>query len=626
MSIDETGNPLNILMVEDEPAIAILQKVAAEDAGHRVVVAENRATAMSVLDRGGIDLITLDHKLPDASGEDLLVEIIEKHPTTPVILVTGHGDEALAARVIKLGARDYLVKDAGLGYIKSLPDIINRAWRDAQREARSKKLQSQLLESEERFRTMADTAPVMIWIAGPDSRHIYFNKPWIDFTGKTLEQELGEGWAGNVHTDDQQRRLGTYLQAFNGRSAFTLEYRLLRHDGKYRWILDNGIPRFLPDGSFAGYIGSCVDITERKEAEDALRQAKEKAEEATRLKDRFVSMVTYDLKSPLTSITGLLKVLVGGWGQYKDDEKIKVIKNVAEIGDHMGLVIEELLNISRLKTGQIKPRPMFLDGRTIADLALERVSGLAREKGIELVNDTPAGLRLYADINLFSEVVYNLVSNAVKFSDRGGNVVVFAPDGRGSAIAVKDSGVGVPPEVLPKIFSHETRVSTEGTAGEKGTGFGLPYSHDIMEAHGGQITAESIMGQGSVFTARLPYVRPRILIVDDEKSIRFMLTTYLAAMEVDILEAANGEEAMRRIDEIPPHLIVSDIYMPDMDGFRLLERVRKDPAIGNLPFIVLTADSHQETRDKAFRLGASDFVTKPVQKEEFMPRVRRFVF
>ena len=133
-----------------------------------------------------------------------------------------------------------------------------------------KRAEEAVRESEERFRLVANTAPVMIWVSGPDKLCTYFNKPWLDFTGRRLEDELGNGWADAVHPEDLGRCLDTYTQHFDRRRSFRMEYRLRRHDGEYRWVLDTGVPRFNADGSFAGYIGSCVDVTERREADEAL--------------------------------------------------------------------------------------------------------------------------------------------------------------------------------------------------------------------------------------------------------------------------------------------------------------------------------------------------------------------
>src|SRR6185295_15760827 len=144
--------------------------------------------------------------------------------------------------------------------------------------------ESLLQESEKRFRNMADAAPVMIWISGPDKLCTYFNQGWLEFTGRTVEEELGSGWTGGVHEDDYTRCLDIYCSSFDARQPFKMEYRLRRADGVYRWIYDTGTPRFNSSGVFLGYIGSCIDIADRKEAEDALRVA---LNEVSLLKNRL---------------------------------------------------------------------------------------------------------------------------------------------------------------------------------------------------------------------------------------------------------------------------------------------------------------------------------------------------
>jgi PAS domain S-box-containing protein len=143
-------------------------------------------------------------------------------------------------------------------------------------EAPDSRVEAALRESEERFRLVANTAPVMIWMSGVDTLCTYFNQGWLEFTGRPIEAELGNGWVEGIHADDLDQCLETYVRAFDRRESFQMEYRLLRHDGEYRWIFDQGVPRFVADGSFAGYIGSCIDVTERKLAEETMSSLSQK--------------------------------------------------------------------------------------------------------------------------------------------------------------------------------------------------------------------------------------------------------------------------------------------------------------------------------------------------------------
>ncbi len=192
-------------------------------------------------------------------------------------------------------------------------------------------------------------------------------------------------------------------------------------------------------------------------------------------------------------------------------------------------------------------------------------------------------------------------------------------------IAVSDTGVGIPDWLTKNIFNHDEKTSTTGTGGEKGTGLGLPFSYDIMKAHGGSLTFESVKGNGATFYAKLPIVRPTILLVDDDLSIRKLLVKKLGPVDADILEAESGEKALKFIEKAEPHLILLDIVMPGMDGFEVLDRIRNRLELKSIPVIVITSDNNTETRNMAFQLGANDFITKPIRKEDLIPRVRKFM-
>src|SRR5262245_40286179 len=184
--------------------------------------------------------------------------------------MTGDREKNRQARIFAYRSQSLLKRNHVMKRASLMIDVAER-----------KHAETVLRESENRFRLMADTAPVMIWLAGPDRLCTYCNKPWLDFRGRTLDQELGEGWTEGIHADDFQRCVHTYGHAFDARSPFRMEYRMRRFDGQYRWVLDTGVPRLDSDGTFEGYIGSCLDVTEQKEMMDALRESQREARELT---------------------------------------------------------------------------------------------------------------------------------------------------------------------------------------------------------------------------------------------------------------------------------------------------------------------------------------------------------
>ncbi len=240
----------------------------------------------------------------------------------------------------------------------------------------------------------------------------------------------------------------------------------------------------------------------RRETEAELRRAKETAEEATRLKDKFLSLVSHDLKGPLGAIRGFMQLMVGDLERAGDATMLKYAEVMISSTNRMIAMITELLNIGRLKTGKVVPRLVMLDARELAAKEIDFLAPLIIGKEVRLLNEVPEEVRLCADPALLAEVLQNLLSNAVKFSPKGGAVRVGYP--APGVLAVADEGVGIPAEKRTKLFRYEEATSTLGTQGERGTGLGLPLSYDIVKAHGGELTVESAPGRGSIFSVRLP--------------------------------------------------------------------------------------------------------------------------
>ncbi len=250
---------------------------------------------------------------------------------------------------------------------------------------------------------------------------------------------------------------------------------------------------------------------------------------------------------------------------------------------------------------------------------------MANRKEIDLICKVPTKTRLYADPDLLGRVMENLITNAIKFCNKGDKITIFVPEGEKGVIAVQDTGTGIREVYKPDLFKYEEKTSDIGTSGEKGTGLGLPLCQDIMKAHGGMLEFESEPGKGTTFFARLPDVRPLIMVVDDDSSLRGLLKENLAALDAEILEAEDGKEALHRLKKRRPHLIISDISMPNVDGFELLSHVKNDSTLKDIPVIIMTMDHEEETRNKAFFHKANDFLGKPIAKEDLCPRVKKLL-
>jgi PAS domain S-box-containing protein len=365
-----------------------------------------------------------------------------------------------------------------------------------------------LQESENRFRTMADCAPVLLWMSGNDGLCTWFNKPWLDFTGRTLEQELGNGWAEGVHFEDLQACLDGYFEAFGARRPFTLQYRLRRHDGEYRHIHDQGAPRYSADGAFAGYIGSCIDITEYQVAQEALQkladELEDRVEERTGALTRsnaalqeFAHTVSHDLQEPLRMVTSYLQLLAKRYQGRLDQDADEFIGYATDGARRMHELVQSLLDFSRVTIRAEPLRPT--DAASALADALGNLEVAIAEAGGVVTFDNDSLPRVSADPVQLTEVFQNLVGNALKFRGEEAPLVRVTAVREGGAwrLSVADNGIGIDPEHFERIFEIFQRLHARGDY--PGTGLGLALCKRIVERHGGRIWVESQPGRGSTF-------------------------------------------------------------------------------------------------------------------------------
>ncbi|MBD0336336.1 MAG: PAS domain S-box protein, partial [Cyanobacteria bacterium Co-bin13] len=378
-----------------------------------------------------------------------------------------------------------------------------------------KRAELALRESEARFRHLADTAPVLVWMSGIDKLCNYFNKPWLDFTGRTLEQEMGHGWAEGVHPDDFQRCLEIYTGSFDARQAFTMEYRLRRLDGEYRWVLDNGVPRFTADGEFLGYIGSCVDIDDRIKAEAQMRQINEELEQ--RVKERtaqlqatnkeleaFSYSVSHDLRAPLRHINGFTDLLQKRLRATVtlDETSQRYLATITETTQEAGQMVDDLLAFSRMGRTELRFTPIDLN-----QLLLEVRRELQPElEGREIDWQLEPLPTVKVDPTMMRLVLRNLLENALKYTrlQRQPQIRIGSTDNEQETIIfVQDNGVGFDMKYVHKLFGVFQRLHTDEQF--EGTGIGLANVQRIIHRHGGQVWAEAELDRGATFYLSLPH-------------------------------------------------------------------------------------------------------------------------
>jgi PAS domain S-box-containing protein len=368
-----------------------------------------------------------------------------------------------------------------------------------------KRAEAALRESEQRFRNMADAVPVMIWVTGPDKLCTFFNKTWLNFTGQSMEQEVGNSWAAAVHPDDLDCCYESYSSSFDARRNFNIELRLRRADGEYRWVLCTGVPRLDPSGAFAGYIGSDIDITDQKCAEATLRRSLDEIAHLNRVAamGELTASMAHELNQPLAAILSNAQAasrLLAG--EPPDLAQVReCLADIVADDKRAGDVIQGLRRL--LKKGEFQPSSIDLNEVVSDAIRLVKNDTLLRNTSVTF--EPFSGLPLVRGdrIQLY-QVALNLIMNSLDAtaerppSDRWVSVRTAESEGGGVQLTVEDSGKGVPENDLPRVF--EPFFSTK----REGLGMGLSITRSIVQAHGGRIWAENSAQRGAIFHCVLP--------------------------------------------------------------------------------------------------------------------------
>ena len=359
---------------------------------------------------------------------------------------------------------------------------------------------SALSESDARWRALADAAPVLIWTADAQGRRDWSNRQWLQFTGRTLEEQMADGWLEGVHADDVERVLATCRRHFAARQPFTVEYRLRRHDGTYRHVLDNGAPRLAPSGEFLGFIGSCLDITERYEAERAV-------EEASRAKSEFLTTMSHELRTPLNAIGGYAELLEMELRGPVTEAQREDLRRIRRNQQHLLGLINDILNYSRIDAGRVPYQFEAVALDPVLAALREMIEPQARAKSLSYEYlPCDSSLRVRVDVEKLRQVVLNLLSNAVKFTPAGGTVSLRGVDGADGRVlvVVRDSGPGIPTDKQAIIFEPFVQLGRTLSAGAEGTGLGLAISRELARGMGGDLSVRSEDGDGAEFLLELP--------------------------------------------------------------------------------------------------------------------------
>jgi PAS domain S-box-containing protein len=499
-----------------------------------------------------------------------------------------------------------------------------------------KKAEESVRRSEALFRSMADNAPAMLWVTDPTGYCTYLSALWYEYTGRTPGNDVGYGWLEAIHPEDLDATKRTILRASEDQLPFSMDYRVRRHDGEYRWAVDAGLPRFEGD-RFQGFVGCVFDVHERKMAEDANSRLVAKLQDADRRKDEFLATLAHELRNPLAPIRNSLQILKM---PRIDSETVERSREMMERQvHHLVRLVDDLLDVSRVMRGKIELRKERIELATIVARAVETAQPLVDVQGHSLTLRLPEeSLLLDADPVRLTQVIGNLLTNAAKYSESNGRIWLNAErDGNVAVLRVRDSGIGIAPYMLPRIFDLFVQVDHASTKAHGGLGIGLTLVKNLVEMHDGTVEARSEgLGKGSEFVVRLPisaqqlpkhppehgvsadFLPPsghRLLIVDDNQDAALSLAMLLKLQGHEVRVAHSGPAALEMTKNYVPHAVFLDIGMPGMDGYDVARRLRQQPGLENVVLAALTGWGQREDRRRTAEAGFDYHLVKPPEPQ-----------
>jgi signal transduction histidine kinase/CheY-like chemotaxis protein len=507
---------------------------------------------------------------------------------------------------------------------------------------RSHRMQEELRESEERFRALVTASSEVLYRMSPDWSEMR-RLSSRDFLAST--EKPNHAWLRDyIPPEDQAQVTSAIDEAIRTKSVFELEHRVLKADGSLGWTFSRAIPLMDNRGEILEWFGAATDVTARKQAEKRLREAKNAAEEASRAKSEFLANMSHEIRTPMTVFMSAIEHLL----QIDRNPERRQLLGMADVSARrLRALIDDILDFSRIEARKVELEEGPFDLRACVREAIDMFTLPAREKDLTLESEVSADSpeKVLGDPNRVGQVLINLIGNAVKFTREGTVRVCVQPRGDLLEFSVADTGIGIPKEKLPLIFESFSQVDMSFHRQHEGSGLGLAISKGLVELMGGEISIQSRLGEGSVFTFTVPLKtieraafelhqappegpdggRPqvRILLAEDEPLIREMITMMLQQRGYRTETAGTGRDALRRWEEGDFDLIFMDLQMPEMNGMEATRAIRQQEKEGEKRtcIIGLTAHVRHEVKEECLASGMDRVLAKPVQMNDLFSAI-----
>ncbi len=582
------------------------------------------------------DLLLSDVMMPKLDGFGLIARIRANDAVRqlPVILLSARAGEEAKVEGLQAGANDYLVKPFAAN------ELLARVRHQIALTREQRRHQDELAQRETYFRTLVDSAPVMLWTTDATGYCYYLSQRWYEFTGRPMEQDLGIGWTENIHPDEREQAKAIFLTCNAAQTPYVADFRLRRKDGTYRWVVDTGLLRYDDAGNFAGYVGTVIDVHDRALAQQEQERLAHELTEKNRMQSEFLFTLAHELRNPLAPIrTGLELMRVRPTSANAGKVQAMMQRQV----DHMVRLVDDLLDMARLSEGKVELRRAPVTLQEVVRDAVEISTPLLHAGDHQLAQRLPqTEVALNADRHRVAQVLSNLLNNAAKYTPAGGCIAVEAVlQGDEVAISVIDNGIGIGAEVLPHVFDMYVQAHNGHAMAQGGLGVGLNLVRRLVELHGGRVGAESGgAGQGSRFTVWLPLAQPaqaqpaqaqpeapadaavepagpaaadtlRVLVVDDNLDAAQTMGALLEMSGHAVRLAHDGAAALAAAAAQPPHVVFLDIGLPDRSGFEVAQAMRALAGMQDATLVALTGWGAEQDRKRSSEAGFDAHLTKP---------------
>jgi PAS domain S-box-containing protein len=493
-----------------------------------------------------------------------------------------------------------------------------------------------LRESEARFRALAEASPALIWQVDTQGRAVYLNQPYLDMVGMSACELMPTGWQSRLHPEDAPGYIAALEQAVQKQCRLQHRVRVRNAQGEWRWLKSYALPWFTATDEYAGHVGVSIDITEAVKAETALL-------ESDRRKDEFLATLAHELRNPLAPISNALALIARPDGEAALPHLLPVITRQV---DYMVRLVDDLLEISRITSGKVELRRGVVDLNMVLRHAVEASRGLIDENRHQLSLSFPeTSLRVYGDAVRLEQVFTNLLNNAARYTPMGGQIWLSArQDEDGAIISVRDNGIGILPDMLPRLFDMFAQERRIAIGAQEGLGIGLHLVQRLVKMHGGSVEAHSGgKDQGTEIVVRLPLSQTRtseinaapestaapentaapestasasrdirVLVVDDNHDAAEVLAMLLESMGFEARAVDSGPAALAALSDYQPNVILMDIGMPGMSGYDVARHIREQPQYEHIKLVALTGWGQEKDRRLSRESGFDHHLTKPV--------------